>query len=179
MPNPPAAGGGRLRGVRPWRGQGSAPVAPTFRAGEVWRQVFASALAIEMARSGAQLFLLARTSEALQDVAGAILEETGHMVGVIACDLANGQSASEAGARLAAQHSDLDGLIHNGAMWLPGPMKDVPDIDIQACVASAAIGSLILTRHLLPNLKARADLAHQNLPSAVTSVIVAADMEPA
>lgn len=116
-----------------------------------------AALAIEMARSGAKLVLLARTSEALQGVAGAILEETGQTVGVIACDLANGQSASEAGARLATQHGDLDGLIHNGAMWLPGPMEDVSDMDIQACIASAAIGSLILTRHLLPNLKARKD----------------------
>ncbi|WP_428514896.1 SDR family oxidoreductase [Roseovarius sp.] len=114
-----------------------------------------AALAIEMARFGTQLVLLARTSEALQDVADVILSETGQEVGVVACDLANSQSASQAGAKLAAQHTDLDGLVHNGAMWLPGPMEDVSDMDIQACVASAAIGSLILTRHLLPVLKAR------------------------
>lgn len=114
-----------------------------------------AALAIEMARAGAQLVLLARTSEALQTTASTILEMTGQEVSVMACDLANGQSASEAGERLASQHSDLDGLIHNGAMWLPGPMDDVSDLEIQACIASAAIGSLILTRHLLPNLRAR------------------------
>lgn len=114
-----------------------------------------SALAIEMARSGARLVLLARTSEALRDVAGAILQETGQQVGVMACDLALRESAEEAGARLSVEHGDLDGLIHNGAMWLPGSMEDMSNVDIEACIASAAIGSLILTRHLLPNLKAR------------------------
>lgn len=114
-----------------------------------------AALAIEMARSGVELVLLARSREALAGVADVILAETGQRVDLLACDLANRESATEAGARLAAQHADLDGLIHNGAMWLPGPMAEVSDIDIQACVASAAIGSLILTRHLLPILTAR------------------------
>ncbi|MGE0846534.1 MAG: SDR family oxidoreductase [Flavobacteriaceae bacterium] len=114
-----------------------------------------AALAIEMARAGAQLVLLARTGEALRDTAGTILEMTGQQVIVMACDLADSESATEAGTRLATQHGDLDGLIHNGAMWLPGPMDEVSDTDIQACIASAAIGSLILTRHLLPVLRAR------------------------
>lgn len=114
-----------------------------------------AALAIEMARSGARLVLLARSSAALQHVASAILEETGQQVVTMGCDLASSASATEAGAQLAAEHKDLDGLIHNGAMWLSGPMEEVTDIDIQACIASAAIGALILTRHLLPQLRAR------------------------
>ena len=114
-----------------------------------------AALAIEMARAGVKLVLLARSKEALQNTAGTVLKETGQQVGVMACDLANSESATKAGTRLAKDHRDLDGIIHNGAMWLPGPMRDVSDMDIQACIASAAIGSLILTRHLLPNLRAR------------------------
>ena len=114
-----------------------------------------AALAIEMARAGVKLVLLARTKEALHNTVSTVLTETGQQVGVMACDLANSESAAKAGATLAKDHSDLDGLIHNGAMWLPGPMGDVSDMDIHACIASAAIGSLILTRHLLPNLRAR------------------------
>lgn len=125
-----------------------------------------AALAIEMARAGTQLVLLARTSEALQDTASTVLRETGQQVGVMACDLANSESATEAGAQLAEQHSDLDGLIHNGAMWLPGSMENVSDMDIQACIASAAIGSLILTRHLLPNFKAR---THADIHTVVST----------
>ena len=114
-----------------------------------------AALAIELARAGADVVLLARSIEALQATAGTILEDTGRQPSTLACDLASTESASQAGAHLAQEHTDLDGIIHNGAMWLPGEMQDVSDLDIQACVASAAIGSLILTRHLLPGLKAR------------------------
>lgn len=73
----------------------------------------------------------------------------------MACDLADNINASEAGARLATQHNDLDELIHNGAMWLPRLMNDVSEMDIQACNAPAAFGSLALTRRLFPILRAR------------------------
>ena len=108
-----------------------------------------------MARAGVQLVLLARTEEALQTTASRILKLTGQQVDVMACDLANRDSATAAGERLASRHRDLDGLIHDGAMWMSGAVGDASDLDIEACIASAAIGSLILTRHPVPNLKAR------------------------
>lgn len=114
-----------------------------------------AALAIKMADAGALPVLLARSEDALSGVAGTILERTGQQADCIACDLADRQSATVAGEHLANRHGDLDGLIHNGAMWLPGPMSGISDLDVQACIGSAAIGSLILTRHLLPVLKAR------------------------
>jgi len=116
-----------------------------------------AALAIEMADAGVRLVLLARTKEALQETVDTILERTGQQVDTLACDLADIDSATAAGGRLAQEHDDLDGLIHNGAMWLPGPMSGISDVEIQACIGSSAIGSLILTRHLLPILKARED----------------------
>lgn len=115
-----------------------------------------AALAIIMADQGARLVLLARTEDGLRETVDTIRERTGQDVGRIACDLADRKSAAAAGARIAAEHADLDGLIHNGAMWLPGALGEISDSDIEACIASAAIGSLILTRHLLPTLKARA-----------------------
>ncbi len=142
-----------------------------------------AALAIKMADAGSKLVLLARTTEALEGTIDSILERTGQQVDVVACDLANTESSAAGGERLASQHSDLDGLIHNGAMWLPGPMDGISDIDIQACIGSAAIGSLILTRHLLPNLKAREDAdihtvvstsGLQNQPLEGASVVFAA-----
>jgi len=116
-----------------------------------------AALALVMADAGARLVLLARTSQALAKTADMIHEQTGQVVEVLTCDLADAASSGAAGRKLADEHRDLDGLIHNGAMWLPGSMADVSDEDIQACVASAAIGSLILTRHVLPILTARVD----------------------
>ncbi len=116
-----------------------------------------AALAIIMADAGAELVLLARTKDALSDTANSIQKRTGQHVSTLSCDLADAASCTAAGERLARDHTDLDGLIHNGAMWLPGPMSGISDLDIQACIGSAAIGSLILTRHLLPNLRARDD----------------------
>ncbi len=114
-----------------------------------------AALAVVMADSGAKLVLLARTNEALAKTADTIHSRTGQVVETVVCDLANTASCTAAGERLVREHSDIDGLIHNGAMWLPGSLAEISDADIQASIASAAIGSLILTRHLLPVLKSR------------------------
>ncbi|SMH52249.1 SDR family oxidoreductase [Mesorhizobium australicum] len=114
-----------------------------------------AALAIVMADRGARLVLLARDSRMLKGIADTIHARTGHSVDVQQCDLSNTESCAEAGRVLARDHADLDGLIHNGAMWLPGSLADIVDAEIQACISSAAIGSLILTRHVLPVLRAR------------------------
>lgn len=142
-----------------------------------------AALAIVLADHGANLVLLARKEEALQGTAKAILDRTGRQVETLPCDLADHDSCTAAGRRLAGDHADLDGLIHNGAMWLPGPMAGISDHDIPACIGSAAIGSLILTRHLLPNLLAREDAdihtvvstsGVQNFPLGGASVVFTA-----
>lgn len=116
-----------------------------------------AALAFVMADAGARPVLLARMSEALARTADTIQARTGQTVETLTCDLADAASCAAAGRKLVQEHPDLDGLIHNGAMWLPGSMADISDADIQNCIASAAIGSLILTRHVLPILGARAD----------------------
>jgi short-subunit dehydrogenase len=141
------------------------------------------ALAIVMADHGAKLVLLARTQDALQLTARTIQQRTGKQVDTLICDLADSASCAVAGRHLATEHADLDGIVHNGAMWLPGSMSGISDLDIQTCISSAAIGSLILTRHLLPNLMARenADIhtvvstsGLQNLPLRGASVAFAA-----
>ncbi len=114
-----------------------------------------AALAIVMADAGTQLVLLARTKDALQDTAKTINQRTGQQVDTLSCDLANSKSCSAAGEYLVTKHANLDGIIHNAAMWLAGTMDAISDDDIHNCISSAAIGSLILTRHLLPNLKRR------------------------
>lgn len=116
-----------------------------------------AALAVTMADAGARPVLLGRKEKALAAVADTIQSRTGRSAEMLTCNLADAASCSAAGKRLAKDHPDLDGLIHNGAMWLPGSLADISDADIQNCVASAAIGSLVLTRHVLPILRARDD----------------------
>jgi len=114
-----------------------------------------AALAILMADAGSRVVLLGRSENALYETAGIIKSRTGQSAATLVCDLADQESAAAAGARLAGEHPDLDGLIHNGAMWLEGRLDTVSDDEIHTCIASAAVGSLILTRHVLPGLKAR------------------------
>lgn len=114
-----------------------------------------AALAIVMADAGARLVLLARDGNALTGTANAIQKRTGQITETLVCDLSDAASCAEAGETLAQRNPDLDGLIHNGAMWLPGSLANTSDADIQACVSSAAIGSLILTRRMVPVLRAR------------------------
>lgn len=114
-----------------------------------------AALAIVMADAAARLVLLARNGDALANTVAAIRERTGQIAETLICDLADAASCGAAGRALAEGHPDLDGLIHNGAMWLPGLLASTSDDDIRACVSSAAIGALILTRHVLPTLGAR------------------------
>ncbi len=116
-----------------------------------------AALAIVMADAGARVVLLGRSQDALMATAQAILQRTGQVVSTVVCDLADRDSVAAAGALVTHEHRDLDGLIHNGTMWLPGPLADLSDADIQTCIGSASTGALILTRHLLPNLLARPD----------------------
>lgn len=116
-----------------------------------------AALAFVMAKAGARLVLLARSAEAMAKTAEMIRAETGQEVDSVICDLSDASSAAAAGQKLAQEHIDLDGVIHNGATWLSGSMADVSDEDIHACISSAAIGALILTRHLLPVLRNRPD----------------------
>jgi NAD(P)-dependent dehydrogenase (short-subunit alcohol dehydrogenase family) len=123
-----------------------------------------AALAIVMADAGARLVLLARDGNALTETANAIHKRTGQVAETLACDLSDAASCAEAGEALARRHPDLDGLVHNGAMWLPGSLATTSNADIQACISSAAIGSLILTRHVLPILSAR--------PSADIHIVV-------
>jgi NAD(P)-dependent dehydrogenase (short-subunit alcohol dehydrogenase family) len=101
--------------------------------------------------------LLGRNNELLAETADTIRARTGQTVEVLTCDLSDAVGCGKAGKKLAQDHPDLDGLIHNGAMWLPGSMAEISDADIQNCISSAAIGALILTRHVLPVLRARPD----------------------
>ena len=114
-----------------------------------------AALAASLAKAGSTPILLARNLGALQATAKQIETGSGARIATYECDLSNMESCKATGEKLSSDHPDLDGIIHNGTMWLPGPMEDVSDEDIRQCIASAAIGSQILTRHILPVLKNR------------------------
>lgn len=114
------------------------------------------ALAVSLARCGADLVLAARSQAALKNTASEIRQITDVRIETIEMDLANPASVSTAAKVIATNPVDL--LINNGAGWLEGNITDNSDAEIVNTVASAITGMAILLRDLSPAL-ARAPAA--------------------
>jgi short-subunit dehydrogenase len=112
------------------------------------------ALALVAADWGADLVLLARSSGALDAVANSIRVRTGKNPVCLACDLGQPASIAAAGQAVLAASPAVDVLIHNGAPWLPGTIETASAAEILETIGAAAAGTILLTKALLPGLKA-------------------------
>ena len=113
------------------------------------------ALAVVAADRGAIPILLGRSPESLAVTAEAIGRRVGRSPDIFPCDLTDFASVAEAAGRIALKHPDLDILVHNGSQWTSGSLENQNDEKIAAVVNSTVTGTIALTRHLLPLLKAR------------------------
>lgn len=116
------------------------------------------AIALALAREGADLFLIDINAEGLAAVAG---EARGHGVEAIevVCDLAESAQVGEAVARLRAKWSGLDILVNNAGLAYYGPMHRMTDAQWNRIMAVNLLAPIQLVRELLPTLLA-ADEAH-------------------
>jgi 3-oxoacyl-[acyl-carrier protein] reductase len=116
------------------------------------------AIALELARAGADLFLIDINAEGLAAVAD---EARGHGVEAIAvvCDLAESAEVSAAVARLRAAWNGLDILVNNAGLAYYGPMHLMTDAQWHRIMAVNLLAPIQLVRELLPTLLA-ADEAH-------------------
>ena len=114
-----------------------------------------AALAIVSADLGALPILLGRSSAALSEIAGGIEQRTGRRPPWLLCDLADAASVGEVADTMLHEHPDLDILVNSGATWIGGPLMGLTDDQIAAMVDSMLIGTMALTRRLLPALLAR------------------------
>lgn len=124
-------------------------------------------LATAFADRGAHVFVSARDAAAAQRTADQICQrEHGH-ADAFACDLADPDSVRAFAAALADRSDRLDVLINNGAAYLHGEdLGDIEDDDIINTIAAAATGIVLLTKHLLPLLRASARPDIVNMISA-------------
>ncbi|MGB3335842.1 MAG: SDR family oxidoreductase [Devosia sp.] len=123
------------------------------------------ALSIVAASRGAIPILLGRSSDMLREVVEVIVGNGGPQVDSFVCDLSSPQSILAAANQIAALHPDIDILVNNGAQFTSGNLEDHTDEQIMAVVNSAVTGTMILTRQLLPLLKARARADIHNVVS--------------
>ena len=115
------------------------------------------AVARSLAGEGASLLLLGRDEARLREI-GAELDEGAAAVRTVAGDL-TGQPAVEAADAAAGQLGDgVDLLVHAAGAFRAGPVESAPieDLDLQFAVNVRA--PYLLTRRLLPALRARCGL---------------------
>lgn len=122
------------------------------------------ALALAFAQRGAHVFVSARSRQAAQRTAELAGQATAE---AFTCDLAHPASVRAFASDLAQRTNRLDVLVNNGAGYLSGAdLGDAGDDDIVATVAGAATGTILLTKHLLPLLRASSRPDIVNLISA-------------
>jgi short-subunit dehydrogenase len=113
-----------------------------------------AAYAVILADLGARLFLTARNVEPLSALAESIRLRTGTSPEYHALDLADVSQVTRFAKEWRDAAQPLDILINNGATWLSGAMDSHDAFAIQQTITANVTGTLLLTRGLLPLLKA-------------------------
>jgi NAD(P)-dependent dehydrogenase (short-subunit alcohol dehydrogenase family) len=128
-------------------------------------------LAMAFAGQGTHVYLSARSAAAAEGTVNLIRQRGRGTAEAFVCDLATPDSVRTFAAGLAGRTVHLDVLINNGANYLHGEdLGDIEDDDIVATIAGAAAGTVLLTKHLLPLLRASARPDIVNLISSCGEV---------
>ncbi|MEH1128897.1 SDR family NAD(P)-dependent oxidoreductase [Micromonospora sp. CPCC 206061] len=128
-------------------------------------------LATAFAELGAHVFVAARQATAAERTVDLIRRRGHGGAEAFDCDLASPDSVRAFAAALAERTDRLDVLVNNGARYLHGEdLGDVGDDDIVDAIAGAATGTVLLTKHLLPLLRASARPDIVNLISSCGEV---------
>jgi short-subunit dehydrogenase len=142
-----------------------------------------AAFAVIMADLGASLTLTGRRVEALNVLAEQIDARCGVKPDVAKLDLADLNQVAQFTEDWRSRNHQLDILINNGAGWLSGGIEENSDSDIANIITGNVTGGLLLTRGVLPLLRASqfADIVNiisisgmPNVPLQTASVAFAA-----
>ncbi|WP_329379741.1 SDR family oxidoreductase [Streptomyces sp. NBC_01351] len=131
---------------------------------------FGRTLAIRLAALGAEVFLSARNLKAAEATRDEILALGHTKVHAFACDVGDPESVRAFAEQVGRVTDRVDILLNNGAGWLDGfDLGSVSDEEIMATVTSAGVGTVLMTKHFLPLLRAsqRPDIV--NIVSLVAS----------
>lgn len=115
-----------------------------------------AAFAVVLSDLGAEVTLAGRSPENLFSLAESIRLRSGKAPETVVLDLADISQVTLYAKKLRDEHRPLDILINNGATWLSGPMDSHDAYAINATITANVTGTLLLTRGLLPLLKASA-----------------------
>jgi short-subunit dehydrogenase len=131
-----------------------------------------AAFAVVLADMGAKLFLTARSVEPLSALAQSIKARTGMAPEYAALDMADISQVTLFAKKWRDEKQPLDILINNAATWLSGPMDSHDAYAISQTITANVTGTLLLTRGMLPLLKASpaADIVNMVSVSGIANV---------
>lgn len=116
---------------------------------------FGRSLAIHFARLGAEVFLSARSLDAARRTRDEIAALGFARVHAFGCDISRPEQIPQFAAAVGALTERVDILVNNAAHWLEGEdLASADDAEIVDTVASAAAGTVLVTKHFLPLLRA-------------------------
>lgn len=108
------------------------------------------AIAVELAKKGHELLLLARNTEKLNTVKTMCTNEGASTVSVYSVDLRDSQQLSD----FCQQLSELDGIINNAGIWQKkSPLDEIPESELLNVIATNLTGLISLTQKVLPLLR--------------------------
>lgn len=117
----------------------------------------------QLAAQGAHVVLHARSAQRVQPVADEI-KQLGGKADVVAFDLASMASTRQGAAEIASRYPAIHALINNAGIWLGKERRVSPD-GLEETWAVNTLAPHLLTRALLPNLKAAGDARVVNVAS--------------
>ena len=131
-----------------------------------------AAFAVVLSDLGTKVTIAGRNPENLFAIAESIRLRSGTAPDVVPMDMSDISQVTLFGKKCRDENRPLDILINNAATWLSGPMDSHDAYAINATITANVIGTLLLTRGLLPLLKksSAADIVNIVSVSGMTNV---------
>jgi len=101
----------------------------------------------ELASLGANVILLGRTQQKLDNTAAEIVEDGG-VVATYALDIRDEDKVAATISAIIAQHGPIDGLVNNAGGQYPAPMASITKKGFEAVVASNLTGGFLMSREV-------------------------------
>jgi len=115
------------------------------------------AIAEELAARGANVFLVARGQDALDETAAAIRAANPDVrVEAHACDVADYDQVEAAVSKMRDAFGGIDGVVNNAGLSIPRYFDDIPPEEFEHTMRVNYLGSVYPTKAALPHLKSGA-----------------------
>jgi NAD(P)-dependent dehydrogenase (short-subunit alcohol dehydrogenase family) len=114
-------------------------------------------IAVHVAAEGGRPILISRNSDTLDDVVKEIKDAGGQAVKYV-CDIRNKKAVDSVVQSVIKDHGHIDVLINNAGIWQKlSQLDEIQDSMIDDIVATNLLGTIYMTKAVLPHLRANAN----------------------